>query len=111
MTFETPCSPSHCLLMLNETMHSDILRLVHETVYALKDKEQRSPLAYLIESLETTLDRYQHLDSSIIDINPFNADPRHPFTFNPERAYSHDMKLLAFQLEALKKIRSELSSF
>lgn len=98
--------------MLNETMHSDILRLVHETVYELKDKEQRSPLAYLIESFEVTLERYRHLDSyTLIDINPFNADPRHPFTFNPERAYSHDMKLLAFQLEALKKIRSELSSF
>ncbi len=97
--------------MLNETMHSDILRLVHETVYKLKDQEQRSPLAYLIESLETTLDHYQNRDSRGVDINPFNVDPRHPFTFHPEQAYSHDMKLLAFQLKALKRIRSELSSF
>ena len=112
MTFELPCSPGHGLSMLKQTMQSDILRFVHETVSALKAKAQRSPLAYLIEGIETTLERYQDFEATrSTDINPFNANPGHRFNFDPKLAYTHDMKLLTFQLTALKKIRSEINSY
>jgi len=56
MPLERPCSPGHCLGMLNEYMRTDILRRVHQAIHARLDQRgTRSPLLILIESLEDVL--------------------------------------------------------
>jgi len=44
MPLERPCSPGHCLGMLNEYMRTDILRRVHQAIHARLDQRgTRSP--------------------------------------------------------------------
>ncbi len=112
MPFEPPVSTSHSLLTLNETMRSDILRDIHHYLHKYNDdkNDSRSPLDWLIESLERTLDLYNLIGEGGIDSNPFNtADPMYRYKFKKEEAYKHDMKLMKFQLKALKKMKSEFT--
>lgn len=47
MPLERPCSPGHCLGMLNEYMRTDMLRRVHQAIHARLDQRgARSPLLY-----------------------------------------------------------------
>ena len=56
MKLEEPCSPGHCLGMLNANMRTDMLRSVHQGIAERKEQpHQKSPLEMLIESIEQTL--------------------------------------------------------
>ena len=107
MPLERPCSPGHCLGMLNEYIRTDILRRVHQAIHARLDQRgTRSPLLILIESLEDVLGIFAgdyHMEG--IRPNHFNSDPHYcVFTrgFCPEMACQYDLALLQSQLEALR---------
>ena len=105
MELESPCSPGHCLGMLNAHMRTDVLRSVHEYVLTCKERhDPRSPLELLIEALQHTLSRYpQQLSEHSIGPNPFNNDGRYQ-PFNPTADYRHDRKLLNDQLAGLQRL-------
>ena len=125
MKIEKPCSPGHCLGMLNANMRTDILRGVHEGMFARKDERDRgvhkkSPLEMLIESIEDVLAVFD--GSNLIETvgpNPFNTDPdyRPPVRgiptheFQSEPAYHHDIALLKSQVAALREILAEIEEF
>ena len=71
---------------------------------------KKLPLDVLIESIEEVLgneDDYHPMMS--IGRNPFNSEPR--YRFNPELDYKHDIKLLKYQLGALREISAGLDQF
>jgi len=108
MNFEKPSAPGHCLKILNDTMRTDILRSVHECIELFKEKTgNQSPLEILISSIEGVLFTYEKacLYESV-NQNPFNANQLNEF--NPEQDYKHDIKLLNFQLNELKKTLKEI---
>jgi hypothetical protein len=113
MNIEKPRSPGHCLGMLNAHMRTDILRGVHEGMFARKDQRDRgvhkkSPLEMLIESIEEVLAAFG--DTNLIASvgpNPFNCDPRH-YRFQQTRDYHHDITLLKSQLAGLREILAEI---
>jgi len=122
MPIEKPCSPGHCLGMLNDYMRTDMLRRVHEGVrarMAQQDMKRRSctsrsqsPLAMLIASIEDVLATWDgsHLRVSV-GPNPFNRDSCYrcpPRGFQPEPAYHYDIALLKSQLASLREIRASL---
>ena len=87
MKLEKPCSPGCCLGMLNANMRMDILRPVHEDMFARKDERdkgmhKKSPLIMLIESIEDVLTRYA--GGSLVA-----AIGRHPFYAGPGRVPGH----------------------
>ena len=110
MKLEKPCSPAHCLGMLNANMRTDILRHVHGGIEERKDKPPRkSPLVMLIESIEDVLEVFD--DESLflaVGPNPFNSDPKY-YRFEQEADARHDVKLLKSQLASLLKILAEIS--
>ena len=114
MKIEKPCSPGHCLGMLNANMRTDMLRHVHEGMLARKDQRERqlhkkSPLAMLIESIEDVLTVFEgNALMTAIGPNPFNTDP-HYLRFQPEPDYHHDIGLLKAQLASLREILVEIS--
>ena len=56
MRLEKPCSPGHCLGMLHDSMRTEMLRHVHQSIQARMDQRgTQSPLALLIESIEEVL--------------------------------------------------------
>ena len=113
MNIEKPCSPGHCLGMLNANMRTDILRYVHEGMFARKDERDRgvhkkSPLEMLIESIEDVLVTFESSNLiASVGPNPFNTDPRH-YRFQPMRDYHHDITLLKSQLAGLREILAEI---
>ena len=111
MKIEKPCSPGHCLGMLNDNMRTDILRNVHHGIEFRKDnRDKKSPLEMLIESIEDVLATYEGYNLfELIERNPFNANPSYPF--DPKSDYQHDIKLLKSQLRSLKKILASLDRF
>jgi hypothetical protein len=114
MKIEKPCSPGHCLGMLNANMRTDILRHVHEGMLSQKDQRDRqlhkkSPLEMLIESIEDVLTVFKgNALVATIGPNPFNTDPRY-LRFQPEPDYHHDIGLLKSQLASLREILVEIS--
>ena len=107
--FEKPCSPGHCLRMLNENMRTDILKNVHQGIHQQKEKKsKKSPLVMLIKSIEDVLALFGSINLRV-ERNPFNADRY--YHFDPEQDYQHDIKLLKFQLKELKKILKDIRSF
>ena len=111
MEIEKPCSPGHCLGMLNDNMRTDILRGVHEGIENRKDQRgKKSPLVILIESIKEVLAVYEGSNLfELIEPNPFNADPL--YRFDPKPDYQHDIKLLKSQLGSLKKILASLGRY
>ena len=114
MPLEKPCSPGHCLGMLNDHMRTDILRSVHEHIQAQRDqRRQRSPLDMLIKSIEAALRVFEGRTLLMgMGPNPFNADPcYHPAArgFQVEEAYHHDIALLHAQLGGLRELRAGMS--
>src|SRR5688500_1131577 len=107
MNIEKPCSPGHCLGMLNANMRTDILRGVHEGMFVRKDERDRgvhkkSPLEMLTESIEDVLATFESSNLiASVGPNPFNIDPRH-YQFQPARDYHHDITLLKSQLAGLR---------
>ncbi len=85
MEIEKPCSPGHCLGMLNNNMRTDILRGVHEGIEKRKDQRgKKSPLVMLIESIKEVLEVYEGSNLfEVIEANPFNADPS-CYRFDPK---------------------------
>ena len=117
MKIEKPCSPGHCLGILNDNMRTDMLRYVHEGVRARMDEQEekpprgrarrKSPLEMLIESIEDVLARFEGSDLfAAIGRNPFNAGPYR--RFQPETDYRHDIELLTSQMAALREILASL---
>jgi hypothetical protein len=120
MKVEKPCSPDHCLGMLNDNMRTDILRAVHEGMRARMDAQdakllgnrhgeaqRKSPLEMFIESIENVLARFEGRDLfAALGPNPFNANPR--YRFQSESDYRHDIALLRSQLGALREILAEI---
>jgi hypothetical protein len=104
MNIEKPCSPGHCLKMLNDHMRTDMLRRVHECIQARMDqRSKKSPLEILIESLEEVLATFEGGNLvACVGPNPFNSDPR--YRFHPEPDNQHDIKLLKSQLGSLREI-------
>ena len=115
MPLEKPCSPGHCLGMLNDYMRTDMLRHVHQYIQARMDQRgKKSPLALLIESIEEVLGVFEgsHLCEGV-GPNPFNRDPRYRWStrgFRPETACHHDITLLQSQLGALRELCAGLDS-
>jgi hypothetical protein len=110
MTIEKPCSPGHCLGMLNDHMRTDMLRDVHQGIEARMDQRgKKSPLEILIESLEDVLTTFAggHLLKRL-GPNPFNSDPS--YRFQPEPDYRHDITLLQSQLGSLREIFASLEN-
>jgi len=111
MKLEKPCSPGHCLGMLNDNMRTDILRSVHRGIEIRKNQRgKKSSLEILIESIEEVLVTYEgrNLFESI-GPNPFNA---HPFyRFDSKSDCQHDIKLLKSQFQSLKEIFASLERF
>ena len=63
MIIEKPCSPGHCLKMLNENMRTDILRSVHQRIQVRMDqRDKKSPLEILIESIEEVLGTFEGIN-------------------------------------------------
>ncbi len=110
MKIEKPCSPSHCLKMLNDYMRTDILRSVHQRIQARMDqRDKKSPLEILIESIEEVLATFEGGNLfECVGPNPFNSDPR--YRFHPEPDYQHDIRLLKSQLGSLQEILASLDS-
>ena len=110
MKLEKPCSPGHCLGMLNANMRTDILRHVHGGIEKRKDKPTRkSPLVMLIESIEDVLEIFEDDSLFLTTVpNPFNSDPKY-YRFEQETDSKHDVKLLKSQLASLRKILAEIS--
>ena len=110
MKLEKPCSPGHCLGMLNANMRTDILRHVHSGIEERKDKPpRRSPLVMLIESIEDVLELFD--DESLFlttSPNPFNSDPKY-HRFEQETDSRHDVQILKSQLASLRKILAEIT--
>lgn len=108
---EKPCSPSHCLGMLNDNMRTDILRNVHEYLLDRKaQNDQRSPLELLLESINHTLGRFKHSRSfEQVERNPFNVD-ENVRQFNLQLDAQHDMKLLRSQRAGLQALYDSISS-
>lgn len=111
MKIEPPCSPGHCLGMLNDNMRTDLLRGVHQGVEARMDhRGKKSPLVMLIESIEEVLAAVKggqlpaHLGP-----NPFNTTPG--YRFQPTPDFRHDLRLLTSQLRSLREIRASLGRF
>ncbi len=111
MRLEKPCSPGHCLGMLNDNMRTDILRGVHQHIQARMDqRDKKSPLEILIESIEEVLGTFEGSNLfKCVGPNPFNNDPR--YRFHPEPDYHHDIQLLKSQLESLREILTSLDIF
>ncbi len=111
MKIEKPCSPGHCLKMLNDYMRTDILRSVHQRIQARMDqRDKKSPLEILIESIEEVLATFEGSNLfECVGPNPFNSDPR--YRFHPEHDYQHDIKLLKSQLGSLREILAGLDTF
>jgi hypothetical protein len=115
MPLEKPCSPGHCLGMLNDYMRTDMLRHVHQSLQARMDQRStRSPLALLIESIEEVLGVFAgHQLFAGVGPNPFNRDPRYRWStrgFRPETACHHDITLLQSQLGGLRELSAGLDS-
>ena len=111
MNIQKPCSPGHCLMMLNDHMRTDMLRRVHEGIRArMEQRGKKSPLAILIESIAEVLGTFAG-GNLVEDVgpNPFNCDPR--YRFHPESDYHHDITLLTSQLGSLKEILASLDSY
>ena len=91
MKLEEPCSPGHCLGMLNANMRTDMLRSVHEGITERKEQpHHKSPLEMLIESIEETLVSFEGGERvAAIGPNPFQTDPSG--RFEPESDYHHDI--------------------
>ena len=111
MKIEKPRSPGHCLMMLNNHMRTDMLRNVHEGIWARRDQRgKKSPLALLIESIEEVLEVFDESNLvACVGPNPFNREPG--YRFQPEADYDHDVQLLKSQLGSLREILEELDSF
>ena len=111
MKIEKPCSPGHCLKMLNDNMRTDILRRVHQHIQARMDQRgKKSPLEILIESIEEVLGTFEGSNLfECVEPNPFNTDPR--YRFHPEPGYHHGIQLLKSQLGSLREILASLNSF
>ena len=110
MKIEKPCSPGHCLSMLNDNMRTDILRSVHQGIYArMGQRGKKSPLEILIESIDEVLVTFggSNLKESVEPL-PFNVNPH--YRFCPEADYQHDIKLLKSQLFSLQEILASLNS-
>jgi hypothetical protein len=116
MRLEKPCSPGHCLAMLNDYMRTDMLRHVHQAIQARMDQRgTRSPLALLIESIEEVLGVFEGGRQLFAGVrpNPFNRDPRSRWStqgFRPETACHHDITLLQSQLGGLRELCAGLDS-
>jgi len=108
MKVEKPCSPGHCLGMLNDNMRTDILRSVHRSIETRMDqRSKKSPLEILIEAIEevlATFDGRNLLES--IGPNPFNKERLYRFQREPD--YQHDITLLQSQLGSLQEILARL---
>jgi hypothetical protein len=110
MKLEEPCSPGHCLGMLNANMRTDILRHVHGGIEKRKDKPPRkSPLVMIIDSIEDVLELFQDESLFLTTVpNPFNSDPKY-YRFEQEADSQHDVQLLNSQLGSLREILASLS--
>lgn len=108
MRMEKPCSPGHCLGILNAQMRTDILRKVHQGIEARTDQRgKKSPLEILMESIEDVLKTCEDVSLlAFLGRNPFHHDPS--YRFHPESDYHHDMRLLKHQLRALQEIWASL---
>jgi hypothetical protein len=86
MKFEAPCSPGHCLKLLNESMQTDMLKGIHcHYQQCLEEKDQRSPRDILIEGLKLTLAIYSKGEEEVVR-NPFNLHPALRFGSSPYSA-------------------------
>jgi hypothetical protein len=116
MPHEKPCSPGHCLGMLNDYMRTDRLRHVHQAIQARMDQRgTQSPLALLIESIEEVLGVFagRQLVAGVRP-NPFNRDSRYRWStrgFRPETACHHDITLLPLQLKWLRELCAGVDSW
>lgn len=113
MPLEKPCSPGHCLGMFNDSMQTDMLRHVHQSIQAHRDQRgTKSPLVLLIESIEDVLRVFESRNYyEGVGPNPFNRDPRSRWStrgFRPETACHHDITLLQSQRGALREIYAGL---
>jgi hypothetical protein len=110
MKIEKPCSPGHCLGILNDNMRTDILRNVHHGIEARRDQRgKKSPLEILIESIEDVLATFAGGNlCARVGPNPFNSDPS--YRFQPEPDYRHDITLLKSQLGSLQEIFASLEN-
>ena len=110
MKLEKPCSPGHCLGMLNANMRTDILRHVHGGIETRKDKPPRkSPLVMLIESIEDVLEIFEDERLFLTTVpNPFNSDPKY-YRFDQETDSKDDVKFLKSQLASLREILAKIS--
>jgi hypothetical protein len=108
MKIEKPCSPGHCLKILNGNMRTDILRSVHQRIQARMDqRDKKSPLEIFIESIEEVIESFEGIDLyECFGRNPFNIDPG--YRFNPKPDYNQDIKLLKSQLGSLREIFASL---
>ena len=95
--------------MLNDNMRTDILS-VHQRIQARMDqRDKKSPLEILIESIEEVLGTFDGTNRfECVEGNPFNMDSR--YKFNPETDYKHDIKLLKSQLASLREILASLGN-
>ena len=109
MKLENPCSPGHCLGMLNANMRTDLLQQVHQGIFArMEHRGKQSPLAILIESIEEVLTACAgHTLPPSVGPNPFHTEPFRRFDREPD--YHHDVKLLQSQLRALHKLLASLA--
>ncbi|RLV57827.1 hypothetical protein D5018_20495 [Parashewanella curva] len=108
--FVTPCSPSHSLQMLNNYMRTDLLQLIHVQIHKFKELQlNQSPLVYLINSLSDVIKLVSKKGQLLMDTvcqNPFHHHPI--FDLEPSTDSEHDIKLMRFHLNELKKIQMEL---
>ena len=105
---EKPCSPGHCLGMLNDNMRTDMLREIHRGIEARMDQRgKKSPLEILVEAMAEVLAVFEkrNLPESVRP-NPFNKAPF--YRFQPKPDYQHDIALLKSQLESLQEILARL---
>ena len=108
MKTQKPSSPTHCLQILNENMKTSIILLIHKQMHIKKEqKDKKSPLKMLAESVEQVLGIFQHSNMfEVVSHNPLNIHSKH--NFKAEDAYKHDIKLLNSQLKYLKESLAEL---
>lgn len=93
-------------------MRTDMLRLVHERVYYLKDhNKENSPLEHLVNAISYVLNDQEESDLWELQFhNPFNQDPSLHRNFEPEADFRHDIKLLKYHEKQLKKTIKEQES-
>ena len=105
MNVEKPCSPGHCLGMLNNNMRTDILRSVHQHIEQRREqKDQRTPLEIVIESIQHVLNLFEKTNRfECVERNPFNTDINF-VRFDRKSDYQHDIKLLRYQLNSLLEL-------